>query len=348
MTAGRPRKPENRSLPPGVYVRVRNGRRRFYDADGKALGSDPRKAALIVAQRAVGDDYTESTWLGASRKYRAQIAERLEAGKLSRATVDSYTKMLNRLDETLGLVRLDSIRPMDFARIMHAVEDRPATASQLRIVFQQVWKRALSAGLTEKADPSGSSTAPEVEARTVHVTQAMFDAVMAQADQVVRDWARLSVAAGQRVSDILSLRREHIVGSELRPPNTKTNRKGDKPIRIEMSGDLLEVVTELLNRPRRVSGPWLIQNERGGKVTYSALSQRWDRAYKRARELDPSIPEFQRRDLRAMSATSEQKTAQHRLGHTSERMTKRHYIREIDWSEVPLAKPGKLPKGGKG
>jgi integrase len=342
MPAGRPRKQPNRHLPVGVYARTRSGRTRYYDKHGHSLGTDPRKAALIVAQRAVLEDFTESTWAGASKKYRTRMEARHAAGELSQQTVIAYRKLLDRLDSALGSVRLADIRTLHVNQMMHRTEDRPAWASQLLMMFRQVWQRAIATGLIERADPSHGIKPPAVLARKVVVTPAMFDAVHAQADQVVRDWMRLSAVAGQRVSDILELRREHIVGSELRPPNTKTK----EPVRIALEGDLKVVVDELLSRPRKVAGPWLIQNERGQRVTMSALGQRWDKAYHKAREADPAMPAFQRRDLRAMSATSEQTTAQARLGHVSGAMTRRHYIRETDWSAVPLAKPGRLPRKG--
>lgn len=330
--AGRPRSPATRSLAPGVYARTRSGRTRYYDAQGKALGSDPRKAALIVAQRYAPPEITRSTWVGASKEYRAKLAK----ATLSAHTVKAYLKYLETLEAVIGMRRLDDLRPLHVHQIMHALEDRPAWARQILMMFRQVWQRAISVGLTEKVDPSATVKMPSVEPRKVRVTDAMLLAVAEHGNQAVRDWCRLSVVCGQRVSDVLILTRAHIVGDELRPPNTKTG----EPVRIAIEGDLKTVLDELISRPRKVSGLHLIQNAQGRQVTYSALSQAFDKAAKRAREADPALPHFQRRDLRAKSATDTPDTAQARLGHASAKMTERHYLR----GDAPLAKPGRLPK----
>lgn len=340
MPPGRPRKAESRNLAPGVYARVRNGRVRYYDKHGHALGTDARKAALIVAQRAVAVDYTEATWAGASKRYREYAERQHKDGEIGAETIKAYRKHLDTLDATFGAVRLDAIRTLHVRQMLTAVEDRRAWAVALLGAFRRVLQRAIQTGLIERADPSHGISVEKPKARTVVVTDAMLLAVAEQGDQVVRDWCYLSLACGQRVADVLALTRAHIVGNELRPPNTKTGA----PVRILIDGALKAVLDDLCGRQRKVTGPWLVQNERGGRVTYSALSQRWDKAYKKARELDPRLPAFQRRDLRAKSATDEQATAQARLGHTTSATTRKHYIREVDWSTVPLAMPGRLPR----
>jgi integrase len=323
-----------------VYARTRNGTTRLYDKHGHSLGTDARKAALIVAQRAIAQDFTESTWAGASKKYRTHMEGQLAAGKIGTHTATAYRKHLERLEDGFGNMRMDAIRTFHVRMMLTAAEDTPAWAAALLGAFRRVWQRAIATGLTERADPSAGLKAEGAPARTVVVTDAMVQAVAAHGDQVVRDWLDLSMACGQRVSDVLSLTRAHIVGDELRPPNTKTKN----PIRVSIDGDLKVVIDRLLTRPRKVAGPWLIQGERGQRISYSALSQRWDKAYRKAREADPSMPAFQRRDLRAKSATDTQDTAQARLGHVSPAMTRKHYVREVDWNEVPLAKPGRLPR----
>jgi integrase len=340
MPPGRPRKSESRQLPVGVYARTRNGITRYYDRHGHALGRDVRKAALIVAQRALTEDYTEATWTGASKRYREYVERKHKNGEIGEHTIKAYRKHLDRLDEGFGAVRLDAIRTVDIRKMVTAAEETRAWALALLGAFRRVWQRAIQTGLIERADPSHGISVAKPRARTVVVTDAMLLAVAEQGDQVVRDWCYLSLACGQRVADVLALTRAHIVGNELRPPNTKTGA----PVRILIDGALKVVLDDLCGRQRKVTGPWLVQNERGGKVTYSALSQRWDKAYKKAREINPKLPAFQRRDLRAKSATDEQATAQARLGHASAAMTRKHYIREVDWSNVPLAMPGRLPK----
>lgn len=335
MGAGRPRKTENRSLPSGVYARTRGGKVRYYDKHGHALGTNVKQAALVVAQRAAGPQYTAGTWKGASDAFRRMIDDPPPNRALSEHTRRNYRKHLTVLDNTFGPARLDDLRASHIRQILSATEDRPYWSAALLKLFRVVWARAHEIGLTERADPSDGVRMPRTPPRTQVVTDEMLMAVAAHGDQIVRDWCRLSVVCGQRVSDVLILTRQHILGDELHPPNTKTQ----KPIRIAITGDLKVVLDELLTRPRKVSGPWLIQTERGRPVTYTMLAKRFDVAAKAARAADPTLPHFQRRDLRAKSATDEPGTAQARLGHTSATMTARHYLRDI-----PLAQPGRLPR----
>jgi integrase len=340
--AGRPRRPDRRNLPPGVYARTRNGTTRYYDAQGRALGTDLRRAALTIAQRASDDaQAATATWSAASTQYRTHIDAQHLAGALSDETVKAYRKHLTRWDETLGGTRLDALRPMHVRMMLSRMDDRPHWQQAMLGTLRRVWARAIHVGLTERTDPSAGVSLGKLPARTVLVTDEMLMAVAAHGDQVVRDWCRLAVVCGQRVSDVLRLTRAHIIGDELRPPNTKTGRR----VRIAIEGDLRAVLDELTTRPRRVSGPHLIQTEDGRPLTYSAFAQRFDRAARAAREADPSLPRFQRRDVRAKSATDEPADAQARLGHTSAAMTRRHYIRD-PWADVPLARPGRLPKVG--
>lgn len=332
--AGRPRSPDRRNLPPGVYARVRKGRTRYYDAAGHALGNNLRQAALLVAQRAAGPQFTAGTWTAASSAFRRLLSDPPSSRPLSAHTRKNYGKHLDALERAIGAARLDDLRPLHVRQILAATEDRPYWSAALLKTWRVVWSRAIEIGLTERRDPSEGIRAPRTPARRVHVTDAMLMAVAAHGDQILRDWCRLSVVCGQRVSDVLLLTRQHIVGDELRPPNTKTG----EPIRIAIVDDLRTVLDELLTRPRPVSGPYLIQTERGRPVTYTMLAKRFDAAAAAARAADPTLPHFQRRDLRAKSATDEPGTAQARLGHTSATMTARHYLRD-----VPLAQPGRLP-----
>lgn len=332
---GRPRKPENRDLPPGVYRRARGGKPRFYDAGGKALGGDKTRAALEIAQREADPvALAIGTWRNASKHYREWMDS--PQCQLAKKTRSNYGKALKTLDAVFGTTRLDEIRPVHLGAIRRELATKPTWAAHLITMVSIVWKHAHSFGLTDAPNPAREITKPARPPREVHVTDDMIRALAAHGDQVLRDWIALELVAGQRVSDTLVLRRDHIVDDELRPPNSKTK----KPIRIQINGDLRAVIDELIQRPRKVSGPWLVQTNTGRQVTYDMIVRRWGEALRKAKEADPTLPHFQRRDLRAKSATDAPETAQARLGHTSDKMTQRHYLRV-----APLAQGGVLPAG---
>lgn len=335
--AGRPRKAENRDLAPGVYRRKRSGgKARLYDANGRALGVDPRRAAYEIAARAHSKLAPQlPTWLGATASYREWLAKPGPPKRPAAATQATYRKHLRVLDDTLGAIPLDAIRATHIYQILHTTEDRPYWSAALLKQFRIVWQRAILAGLTERVDPSDGIRAPDTPPRTVRVTNEMLLRVTSRGDQMLKDWGALAVVCGQRVSDVLRLGPEHVIDGELIPPNTKTG----EPVRIAFTGGLKALVAEFLARPDHdPNGPFV--QFKGRACTYSMLFKRFDAAMAAVIADDPDFPRFQRRDLRSKSARDEPATAQARLGHTSARMTQKHYIRE-----APLAQPAPMPPG---
>lgn len=277
---------------------------------------------------------TAGTWRNASRLYRDWMDS--QACDLKPKTVVNYRKALAVLDKVFGAAMLAEIKPASLGAIKREMADRQRWANVLMTVVSIVWKFAHEHGLTDAPNPTREIRKYPSRARDIEVTDAMIQAVARHGDQLLRDWIALELVAGQRVSDTLELRRDHIVGDELQPPNNKTG----KPIRIKIDGDLKRVVDELLSRPRKVSGPWLVQTNSGRQATYWMIQTRWDDALRKAKADDPTLPHFQRRDLRAKNATDAPDDAQARLGHTSPRMTQRHYLRS-----AKLASGGVLADG---
>lgn len=335
--AGRPRAARNRDLPPGVYRRVRGGKARYYDAEGRALGPNKAQAAQEISRRMADPiGKTPGTWRHASADYRAWLDDPRSDCTLAAKSRENYRKVLRKLDEVFGPSLLAEIKPVNIGAILRATRDQPQWGNHLVVGVSVVWRHALRNGLTDAPNPTAGLGKHKTRARTNRAPGEWLARIAQAGDQVLRDWIALELVAGQRVSDTLALRRDHIVGDELRPPNTKT----DKPIRIAIEGDLRRVVDALLSRPRKVSGPWLVQTPTGRQVTYWMLDRRW-RAARAAVLLEhPDMPAFQMRDLRAENATVAPETAQARLGHTSRRMTEKHYLRD-----VPLADSGVLPDG---
>jgi integrase len=320
---------------PGLYRRTRGGKTRYYDATGKALGADKSRAVGEMLRRhAEPIGQTAGTWRHATKRYRDWMDG--PACELRPKTVAGYLKALSVLDKVFGDALLDEIKPVTIGAIKREMADRQRWCNALMTVVSIVWKFAHENGLTEAPNPTREIKKFPNRARDIEVTDAMIQAVARHGDQLLRDWIALELVAGQRVSDTLELRREHIVGDELRPPNTKTG----KPIRIRIDGDVKRVIDDLVSRPRKVSGPWLVQTNTGRQATYWMIQIRWDAALRKAKEADPSLPHFQRRDLRAKSATDAPDDAQARLGHTSERMTRKHYLRS-----TKLAAGGVLADG---
>jgi integrase len=330
-------------LPPGVYRRVRGGSVRYYDAQGRALGGDLKRATLTVAQRLQDPMQTvRGAWKHASAEYLKWL-ESTECDLASRTVVE-YKRQLRLLDRVFGDTLLAEIKPGSIGAIKTKMAKRKTMFNRLRSLISSVWKYASEQGFTDAPNPTTNVETYSERRDKKRVTDEMVAAVASHGDQVLRDWIALELVAGQRVSDTLILTRSMIEvkpdGSrELRPPNSKTG----EPIRIAVTGDLARVVDELLTRDRSVSCAYLIQH-RGRRVTYTMIRNRWDDALRLAKAewkaAGREMPHFKRKDLRSKSANDERTTARERLGHTDRRTTERHYLVEPD-----LAAPGVLPPG---
>lgn len=175
------------------------------------------------------------------------------------------------------------------------------------------------------------------------ITDEMYLAVHQYGDQILQDWMDLTVTCGQRVSDVLKIKRTDIYAERGRRYLDARQGKTEHEFRIEIQGDLAIVIDRLLNRKRQVAGAYLIQTDQGRPVSYTMIRKRFDEAKARARAAAEREGlhwrDFKRKDLRSKSAqdAATVEEAQERLGHTDARITRRHYRRGT------VAKGGRLP-----
>jgi integrase len=161
----------------------------------------------------------------------------------------------------------------------------------------------------------------------VYVDDDVFKRVWDCADQPTRDALDLAYLLGQRPNDVVNLKESNIKDGAVWLRQGKTQ----VPLRVVIDG----VLKALLNRIqlRKSSHPirsiFILINEKGEHLTYSALRGRFDKARIAA---GVSGSEFQIRDLRAKAATEVEQSerglsgASDLLGHASQQMTK-HYVR---------------------
>lgn len=275
------------------------------------------------------------------------IADQFETHALAGLSVKTqyeYRLGLKRLRSVFKHAPIASIKPGAVGSLMHELRETPFQANRLKALLSRVWNWARSRGLTSAPNPcTGVEGFPEPP-RAVVVTGAMFWAVYDQGDQVLRDWLRLDIMIGQRVTDVLRIKRTDICAENGRRwiglRSTKTGVGGH----IDIENELVDLVDELLARPRAATGPWLIQTDAGQRVTYNMISDRFNAARNAARELAAERGEpwqnWQMSDVRKASLNQAKtlEEARRRGLHTDPRTTARHY--EI----IIAAVPGRLPK----
>lgn len=188
-------------------------------------------------------------------------------------------------------------------------------------LMSAIWNWGRDTGRTNLPNPCDGVKRNKETGRDRYVTDDEFSAVWEKGDYAVRDAMELYLLTGQRVSDVLKMSLQDAREGCLWVRQGKTR----KPLRIVEEGDLAAVLNRIRNRTypdNVVVSLALIRDEKGQKMTYDALFNRFEAAREAA-----SV-HFQLRDLRAKVATDleDLALAQKLLGHASRAMTE-HYTK---------------------
>lgn len=341
---GRPRTPENRDLLPGIKRRPgKQGDSYYFVHDSgyqEPLGKDydeviRRYPALRAAAKA-----------GLQGEGFSAVADAFEIEYLpglAKKTANEYTNGLAVLRKVFGSAPLETILPGAVGALKRELRATPTAFNRLKALLSVLWNWSREGGLTAAPNPCTGVKGYHEHARDVVVTDRMYFAVYDQAEQMVKDWMDMTVTSGPRVSDVLKILRptaETLNAGELHVFHGKRTRK---VVRVDYEDDLREVVESILARTAGVRSVYLIHDERGQPYSYAQLKDRFDaaRAAARAKAEEEGVAwvDYQRRDLRAKSATDAKTLgeAQDRLAHADPRTTQKHYRR------VLRARPGRLP-----
>jgi hypothetical protein len=204
-------------------------------------------------------------------------------------------------------------------------------------VFQIVWNFARVKGLTELPWPAAgmerSKWKNTEHAREVEVTDAMFDAVYAQGDQILRDAMDLASATGMRVKDVRTIPLPP--GDELRLKASKTGKKTD--FTISLSAVLPDVIKRRRANKQALHLK-LLAAPSGREVSYRMLADRFAEAREQAAlaasdaDLAAAIRAMVLRDCRKYAAdkAATAEDAQKLLQHGNVATTLRHYRTRAD------------------
>lgn len=210
----------------------------------------------------------------------------------------------------------------------------PTQANREMAVFQIVWNYAILAGLTKTQWPAAglerSGWQNEESPREFEVTDALFDAVYAEAEPMLRDCMDLCSATGMRLTDCRTI---------LLPANNVLHLKAKKTgKKADFDLALSQVLPDLLARRRALEADhlMLLSMPDGTLVTTHKLRGAWDRARvkaaAKAREarqeaLAMDIAAMVLRDMRkrASDLAEDEEQASALLQHSSVALTRRHY-----------------------
>lgn len=186
-----------------------------------------------------------------------------------------------------------------------------------RALFSILWFYAKSRGWVSGANPVEGVRTHTEDGRDVYVQDEVVEAVREVGDVPLNRAIDLAYLTGLRPGDVVGLTLRNIQNGYLVVRASKTKRSSRMKLRIRLTGELRELVEELVNDPNRskpsVRSMALLVNERGRALTYSALDNRYDRARVKAcaayPELAEEIRQAQFRDLRAKAGTDVDRSA---------------------------------------
>jgi integrase len=328
---------KNHGLPPRLYAR-RNKRgdvRYFYMASSGArnrlwLGSDLAEAKRKWAELERGEHRGAVLFADVAARYEAKEIPK----KAPRTQKDNLAELANLL-KVFGQSPLDSIRPKDVLSYIDMRSEKAAVRANREIaLLSHIWNKARGWGFTDLANPCAGIERNKEEGRDRYVTEAEFLALWQSATEPwMQDDLDLALLTGQRVSDVLKMKRTDIQDGHLLVSQGKTKAKQ----RIRIMGELATVIERALGRPRSAIGLGLIQDDRGQTPTYWRAAK----AFQATRSAAGLGKDLQFRDLRAKAATDKESSeelgaAQKLLGHASQSMTEKYVRRHVGTVVEPL------------
>lgn len=247
----------------------------------------------------------------------------------SKVTKRCYAQNLKKLEPVFGRMAWDEV---SLPHLREYLDRRTAKTQGNRemSLLSIVWGKAILWGMTRLPWPgAGVKNWKNQEApRSFEVTDAIFAAVYAQADPVLRDCMDIATATGMRLTDVRTARMP--VNGIL---SFRAHKTG-KPAEFDVESS--PVLQAVIARRPKVDSLMLLTTETGRAVSAMMLRKRWDEARETAAEkaaqagneaLAAAIRAMFLRDTRKRAAdlAGDAGEAAALLQHSSQRLTEIHY-----------------------
>lgn len=258
---------------------------------------------------------------------QALIREALPSitSKSAPATKAQYEGAARRLEEIFAEFSPPDVMPKHVAQMRRAMAATPNMANRFLSVLRLVFHYAVEEQIVDLNPCIGIKRLEEAKRKRL-ITTAEFDAIYAKSPprlQVIMDLLQLT---GQRVTDVLGIRRADLLDDGI----YFRQRKTDAQLIVRWSPGLKQVVDRAKGLGGNLHSLTLLHGRGGKPVDYRTVHDQWVSACAAA-----GIEDADLRDLRAMSGTAAQRQGidpTKLLGHTSPTMTKR-YLRD---REIPV------------
>lgn len=312
----RPRK-HDKHLPRGMYLR--HGAY-FYVKNGKwtRLGKDLRTALAEYAS------IMEAPKGGMVDLIDGALAHILN-GKPEN-TRKSYEQAGRRLKEILAEFAPDQVRGRHVAQLKIGLAKTPNLANRCLTVLRLIFAYAVENQMID-TNPAVGIRSYREKKRSRLISIPEYSAIYTRAKprlQVIMD---LCIRTGQRIGDVIAIRRSDLTPDGIRFQQQKTGTKGTVP----WTPELRAIVERAKSLHGNLTALTLLHDRRGKPLKYMAVYGQWRTARRTAGVVDARI-----HDLRAMAATWAKKQGMNPtalLFHASAAQTER-YLRE---KEEPIA-----------
>lgn len=255
---------------------------------------------------------------------------------LAANTQEQYRQIKPRIIHGFSDFDPSEVTGGDVGRFMHLYRDTPHLANRMLSVLRKVFAKGLYLGACDTNPAKFINRFPEPP-RTRYINDNEYAAIYKHANQVTQICMDLCYLTGQRIGDVLKIRRQDITSEGIHIIQQKTGAR----LTIAMTPDLLNVINRA-KRLRNVPCQWLLHPI--GKATpyaYASVRDGFRRAYKKAGVNDVCLHDLRAKSLTDLKIAGGNATAL--AGHKTEATTIR-YLRGIhsplvEGPKIPLSKP---------
>jgi integrase len=237
------------------------------------------------------------------------------------STAKQYEIAARKLAKAFAEYLPEEVTQADVKKMMQEMSATPNMANRCLSLLRNVFDYAL--GIYVTTNPCIGAKRHKELKRDRLVTYEELSAIYQQAGPRLRVIIDLLLRTGQRVGDVLAIKRADLLPEGIQFRQQKTGSK----VIVAWNSELREVVARAKGLHENIKALTLLHNRRGKTPDYRTVRQQWDLACERAKVTDAHL-----HDLRAMAATWAKRQGQNAtllLGHTNVVQTDR-YLRDRD------------------
>lgn len=249
----RPRSKQNRGLPPNLYCQ--GGYYKYRNPEnGKwfGLGRDKREAiSQAIEANQIIADRQQSYSLADRIQERETFGQFLDVYEkrciergLKPATMKTRNSIIGTLRETFGAEPFDSITTRQLNGLLETYieQDKRRMAQAIRSVMCDVFRESIIEGWAT-SNPAESLRDPSPAVKRARLTLAQYQQIHPLIDpEWAKHGAKLALHTGQRISDVVNIRRADIHDGHLWVQQIKTGNKVAIPLSLTLNGETLESV----------------------------------------------------------------------------------------------------------